>query len=424
MRCLNLEEDIDILSLAEKFINGLAVRRLAKHSMRHYHAEVYQIVKFANNKGVHFYYKGLSDDYLQFLNERYDAGEIKYETQRFKIRVLRMFVSLVEKGEIDFSRRPVEQKKYILAPDLEKLVFDVLEYSDIQENGYDYYKYHIRHILYYSIENGCNPYELNDDILIDYICDKAQTTYRGSSSAMMRSVRCVAKFYQDHNIGDIRYAYQDINVKGNCRKLLPPFDQGEVKAMIECLETDNPIDRRNRAMILLGYTTGLRSVDVLNLKTTDLNLDKHTITIRQSKTGVMLTITPPVITWNAIVDYIINYRPSNDPGYIFMTGKSFYKEIGYGLKSMIMSVEKRAGVEHKYFRGFHGLRRSFAISLVSTGARIETVSEMLGHTSTSCDKKYLTFDLDKIQFVALDFTDVPIRSRNYKQLIDISNRKE
>ena len=379
---------------------------------------VNQIVEFAASKGHHFYYSELNKEYIEHLNQQHDAGKINSFTRRLKIRTLRMLVSLAETGEIDFSRKPTGQRHYHLSPQFEKLAKDILEYSDIHERDYQYYIAPVRHVLCYVIEKGHEPNELSDDDLLNFISDEVPKTYSGTKSLVLRVIRCIAKYYQDHGLGYIRYSYENLSVKGKGRKLIPPYEESEVKAMIDCLETDNPIDRRNRAMILLGYTTGLRSVDIINLKTTDLNLAKHSILIRQSKTGVPIAVNLPVITWNAIVEYILKYRPSSEPGYVFMTGKSLYKRMDYRLKDVMISVEKRAGVTHIPQRGFHGLRRSFAISVASTGASLETVSEMLGHVNTRSDRQYLSFDCSQVQFIALNFLDVPIEHSVYYKLIN------
>ena len=415
---INLKSIVDLSVIEHKFIEGLNSRKLSKSSAKYYRIIAHQIVEFAKCNGKYSYYDGLSQDYMEHLNQQYAAGTINQSTKQHKTRTLRMLVSLAETGEIDFSRKQIGQKNYFLSPQFENLAQSIIEYSDIHERDYKLYITLIRHVLCYAIESGYTLCELDDDIILDFIGNEAPKTYSGSMNRVLRIIRCIAKYYQDHALGNIRYSYQNLIGKSKGRKLLPAYEESEVKAMIDSLETDNPIDRRNRAMILLGYTTGLRSVDIIKLKTTDLDLNRHSILIRQRKTGVPIPVNLPAITWNAIVEYILKYRPSREPGYLFMTGISFHKEIDYNLNCMMKSVERRAGISHIPYRGFHGLRRAFAISAASTGAPLETVSEMLGHVNMRSDRPYLSFNCKQVQFIALDFRDVPMKHSVYNILID------
>lgn len=418
-----MENKSSLSALAEKFINKLESRNLAEESLLSYQASLNRICRFALNNGKSMYYQKLGDEYSSLLNQRYRNGEITRNTWNFNVRVLRMFVSFAETGEIDYARKPMEQKLYILSVQGEKLVHDILEYSDIPERRYGDNLSVVRHILWYTEEKGYELCELDDEILLEFISVEAPKSNKGSMSMVMKVVNCVAKYYQDHNIGNVQYSYQNLKVKQRGRNLLPSYEAEEVKAMIDCLETDDPKDRRNRAMILLSYTTGLRCVDVINLKFNEIDWRKQCIYITQCKTGVPMIVEVPAAALNALADYILDYRPKIDSEYVFITSKSQYKEIKRSLNWMIAAIEKRAGVEHKPYRGFHGLRRSFAVSLASSEVPLETLSRMLGHVSPSSDRQYLSFNRDQVAFVALDFRDVPVNSKTYMNLA-IINREE
>lgn len=422
-RRIFLDCEIELLNLAEKFIDGLRTQRFSEGSIRNYKFAIDRIIKFARNKWKINYYHELGKEYAEYLNQRLELGKIKAYAWQFNNRVLRMLISLAETGEIDFSRKPVEQRTYILPPQGEKLAQDILKYSDIKEYRYCNYISLVRHVLWYAKENGYEFSELDDDILLDFIAEEAPISNSGTMSNAMRIVQCIAKYFHDHNLGSVQYAYENLKVKGGGRKLLPSYTPVEIKAMIDCLETDDPTDRRNLAMILLGFTTGLRCVDVIKLKLSAIDWRKQCLRISQSKTGVPMLVELPAITLNALADYILDYRPNLDSDYVFITGKAEYKKIERSLTWMITAVEKRAGIQHIPFRGFHGLRRSFAVSLASAEVPLETLSKMLGHVSPTSDRPYLSFNRKEIEFVAMDFRDVPIRSRIYSSILNLSNQQ-
>lgn len=56
------------------------------------------------------------------------------------------------------------------------------------------------------------------------------------------------------------------------------------------------------------------------------------------------------------------------------------------------------------------------MALVSRGVPLNTMSQMLGHKSIFEEKPYITHDTERIAFVAMDFSDVPLRHGVYASL--------
>lgn len=80
---------------------------------------------------------------------------------------------------------------------------------------------------------------------------------------------------------------------------------------------------------------------------------------------------------------------------------------------MVDKYCEMAGVPKIALRGFHSIRRSFETVMVSRGVPIETVSQMVRHRSIAEDKPHITHDKDRVAFVAMGFSDVPISSGFY-----------
>ena len=85
--------------------------------------------------------------------------------------------------------------------------------------------------------------------------------------------------------------------------------------------------KRNYAMLLLALRTGLRSIDIVNLKLGDIQWKRNTIEIVQAKTGTPLVL--PLLTdvGNAIADYILNGRPDSQQPYIFLRTQAPYRKL-------------------------------------------------------------------------------------------------
>ena len=98
---------------------------------------------------------------------------------------------------------------------------------------------------------------------------------------------------------------------------------------------------------------------------------------------------------------------------VFVTVKAPYRGLSSCFAPMIDKYCEKAFVSKIPLRAFHSLRRSFETVIVSRGVPIETASQMMGHKTISEEKPYITHDKEKASFVAMDFSDVPIRAGIY-----------
>ena len=73
--------------------------------------------------------------------------------------------------------------------------------------------------------------------------------------------------------------------------------------------------------------TGLRAIDVCELKLKDIDWDKDIIRVIQSKTKQPLNIPLRNLYGNALVDYILNERPDSDSEYLFLRSLAPYEKL-------------------------------------------------------------------------------------------------
>lgn len=181
-------------------------------------------------------------------------------------------------------------------------------------------------------------------------------------------------------------------------KKLPSYLQkDEAKRLIEKLyNTTNP-DYLDIALVELIYSSGLRISEALNLKLNDI--DFHSQTIRVIGKGNKERIVP--IGSNAL-KALKNYLPQrNKPltefsEHIFIgsNGKQLnpstaYRRINNALKDVTDSPKKSP----------HVLRHTFATHLLDNGADIQSVSDMLGHSSLSTTQIYTHISIERIKEV-------------------------
>ena len=117
---------------------------------------------------------------------------------------------------------------------------------------------------------------------------------------------------------------------------------------------------------------------------------------------------------NALADYILNARPESNLKKLFLTIQKPVKPIPRNLNPIVKKYSGKAGLTWIPGRGFHSLRRTFATEMASAGVEIQTISQMLGHSSIDEDKPYITYDKRNTTSCAFGFDLVPVRNGVYR----------
>lgn len=184
-----------------------------------------------------------------------------------------------------------------------------------------------------------------------------------------------------------------------------------ISAEIEKIILDDfpsfPSNLRNKAIYLLALRCGLRRVDIINLKFSNIDWTNNLINIIQIKTDIPLIIPMDNETSNAIIDYILNERKECDIDYIFVTSQAPFRKLkGFSLefsKRLYNVSEDKLPQEF----GTHILRRTFASNLLNTGASLAVISSALGQVDKDRVNKYLSTDDMNMKICALEIDEIP-----------------
>ena len=155
-------------------------------------------------------------------------------------------------------------------------------------------------------------------------------------------------------------------------------------------------------------------IDIRHLSLEDIDWRKETLSIVQSKTNKRVSLPLSGVTLNALADYILHSRPECNLKEVFLTIQKPVRPIQGNLNEIIKKYSDKAGLTWIPGRGFHSLRRTFATEMASAGVEIQTISQMLGHSSIDEDKPYITYDKRNTTSCAFNFDLVPIRNGLYK----------
>ena len=191
-------------------------------------------------------------------------------------------------------------------------------------------------------------------------------------------------------------------------KLREGFSIEEEDRIIAAVNRNSLAGKRNYAMLLLGKYTGLRGIDVRELKRKDVDWERKEIRIIQHKTRKPLRLPLENIVGNAIADYLDNYRPECDCENIFVTTSWPFVPLS---KAALSGVVKRtaadAGIEWEPHerKGFHSFRHAMATNLLASDVSPDMIAEVLGHASPNSTKPYFSTNTEKLRMCAMPIDD-------------------
>ena len=246
----------------------------------------------------------------------------------------------------------------------------------------DIYKY----LEYMEDKNIKDALNIKYNDLIDYLKYLDDNNYEISSVA--RKIVTIKSF---HKFLSENYNITDISIKINTtkfyRKLPNILTIEEVDNLLD-IKLNTPYGYRNKAMLELMYSSGLRVSELINLELKDIDLDNNYVRCfgKGSKERIV-----PIGEYSSkyLSIYINEYRDSMKKGYytekIFLNnhGKELTRQ---GLFKIIIKIAKENNITKNITP--HMLRHSFATHLLNNGADLRTIQEMLGHSSISTTQIY------------------------------------
>jgi integrase len=161
------------------------------------------------------------------------------------------------------------------------------------------------------------------------------------------------------------------------------------------------ISRRDAAICLLSFETGLRSVDICNLRLSDVDWKHSVIHIVQSKTSRPLNLPIRSSYGNAMVDYLLKERPACSKDYFFLSVKAPFVKLNTTWH-IVRSVVSAAGVETAgRLVGTRMFRHNAASTMLRKGVPLPAISEELGHKNPDSTMVYLSTDQETMSSLTL-----------------------
>ncbi|MCG8387154.1 MAG: site-specific tyrosine recombinase XerD [Cytophagales bacterium] len=188
------------------------------------------------------------------------------------------------------------------------------------------------------------------------------------------------------------------------RKLPDTLSYQEIVTLLEGIDHSTPEGTRNRAMLEVLYSSGLRVSELVDLRLTNIYEDIGFLrVIGKGSKERLVPIGKDALKYLQIYIQEIRVHVSIAEGhqnYVFLNrrGKKLTRVMVF---TIIKNLAKKVGINKNISP--HTFRHSFATHLIEGGADLRAVQEMLGHESITTTEVYTHLDRDYLRQVVQDF---------------------
>ena len=186
------------------------------------------------------------------------------------------------------------------------------------------------------------------------------------------------------------------------KKIQIPFSEKEVDLVLnQIIYPDGFEGIRDKLIIDMFYTTGIRRAELINLKLSSIDLNSNTLKVIGKRNKERILPLLPIII-SQIKMYIIQRNAIQDiknTEYLFLTqkGVKLNDSLVYRLINTYFST-----ISEKVKKSPHILRHTFATHLLNNGADLNSVKELLGHSSLASTQVYTHSSLSELKKVYSD----------------------
>jgi integrase/recombinase XerD len=187
------------------------------------------------------------------------------------------------------------------------------------------------------------------------------------------------------------------------RFLPETLNELQVEQLIESIETRHRFGLRDRAMVELLYASGLRISELANARLENVNFEERILRVT-GKGNKMRLVPVGRKACEALSAYISAERPKlvkrRSGSEIFVSSRGT-KLTTVRIWQIVKERARRSGLETNIYP--HLLRHSFATHLLSNGADLRIIQEMLGHADISTTQIYTHVDQQRLKAVHRKF---------------------
>lgn len=280
-----------------------------------------------------------------------------------------------------------------------ELITDFLEHLEIEQNRSQKTIANYHHYLMRLVEfcDDCDIKKVDTELIrkwrlwLNRLTDQnGNAISKATQNYHLIALRSFLKYLAKRDIDAL--TSDKIELASVKRPQVGFLEPKEVEQLIEAPNIDNPIGLRDRAILELLFSGGLRVSELVSLNRDHINLDKCEFSIRgKGQKDRLIFISPAAAEW--LNRFMATRKDNFKPLFIHYSGSKDGLDEGMYTRLTVRSVQrlvsryaKHAGITKRVTP--HTLRHSFATDLLSNGADLRSVQSLLGHANVSTTQIY------------------------------------
>ena len=181
------------------------------------------------------------------------------------------------------------------------------------------------------------------------------------------------------------------------KRVQVPFSEKEINEVINNLnEFDDFESVRNKLIVELLYSTGMRRAELMEIKQSSINFTNSTLKVlgKRNKERYIPLLNSVQQTLKTYLDLRKEIKSDSENLLITIKGNKIYPTLVYRIINDYFSA-----VSSKVKKSPHVIRHSFATHLLNEGADLNSVKELLGHSSLASTQVYTHSSLNELKKV-------------------------
>ena len=247
------------------------------------------------------------------------------------------------------------------------------------------YRVDVREFAGWLDRRGTGLQDVDVRALADYAAELGRARPRKLAPATIARKLAAVKAFLRHALGKERVPDASFAPRRPLRLPDAPRPQ-EVNRELEALEGEGPLAVRNRTLVELVYSAGLRSQEAVDLDLADVDFDQELVHVR-GKGGKERVVPLGEEASHRLAVYLREARP----------------ELARGAENALFLSARGRRLDTSTLRRLlphpHRLRHAFATHLLEGGADLRTIQELLGHSSLSTTQMYSHVDSKRLRKV-------------------------
>jgi integrase/recombinase XerD len=247
------------------------------------------------------------------------------------------------------------------------------------------YRVDVREFAAWLDKRGTSLQEVDVRALADYAAELGRARPRKLAPATIGRKLAAVRAFLRHALGKERVPDASFAPRRPLR--LPDAPRpAEVDTVFEAIDGEGPLAVRNRTLVELVYSAGLRSQEVVDLDLADVDFDQELVHVR-GKGGKERVVPLGEEASHRLAVYLREVRP----------------ELARGAENALFVSVRGNRLDTSTLRRLlphpHRLRHAFATHLLEGGADLRTIQELLGHSSLSTTQMYSHVDAKRLRKV-------------------------